>query len=483
MKKQAYLILELLQSFSRKDQKRFKQLVSSNFFNSDKKILDLLNLLLDQLKKGNLKAINLALLHNKLFNANLKSLNAQQKSLTYSKMSLLMSLAQQFITLQNLDNNPTFKTVLLQKGLISRKQYRLYEQFLKKEVKGLESAAKGIEFYQHKYFLGDSQLNYLQLKGVINKQNNLAEIKESLSLYYLFSQLDLYLLELSLAEFSSTHTIDHSYFGALKPLLQLTSIQSHPLVKVYLSVIDLLRKKTDETFFILIKVLDKYTSDIPRESLINFYNSAVNFCVLQLRKDKQTYNQHLFELYKMMDEKDLLFDEYQIHIGNLRNIINQSCRLEEYDWATEMLDKYYEAIPKNIRAAVRDFNLGTIAYYNKDYQLVIDYLFPLPTINLSYDINRRTIMIKAYYELDTDYKETTHTLFRSFEKYIREQKNLTSKSKTSYKNFIGTLINLYRIKHNATKMMLENVKKKLETQKLNSNKSWLLEKIEGLEKQ
>jgi len=54
---------------------------------------------------------------------------------------------------------------------------------------------------------------------------------------------------------------------------------------------------------------------------------------------------------------------------------------------------------------------------------------------------------------------------------------MVSKSKTSYKNFIRTLINLYRIKHGVTKMQLENVKQKLLAQKLNSNKSWLLEKI------
>jgi len=105
----------------------------------------------------------------------------------------------------------------------------------------------------------------------------------------------------------------------------------------------------------------------------------------------------------------------------------------------------------------------------------------LPPINQTHDINRRSLMIKSFYELDTEYKETTHTLFRSFEKYIREHKSLTTKSKTSYKNFIRILINLYRIKHNETKMQLSNLKEKLEAQKLNSNKTWLQEKIAELE--
>jgi len=256
----------------------------------------------------------------------------------------------------------------------------LYEQFFKKEKKALEDAVKGIDFYEHWYVLENGNLNYHQISRKPRRQYNLTGIKENQSLYYLLTQLDLYLLELSLAEINSAHHVDHSFFEAFAPLLQLPAIQSHPLIKAYQSIIDLLLKKTDQVFFVLLKDLHEHTSEIPRDSLVNFYNSAVNFCVLQLRKGKSAYNRHLFNLYKTMDEKDLLFEEYQIHLGNLRNIVTQSCRLEEFDWAIEMLNKYEAYIHRNIRKAVKDFYLGTIAYFEKDYQLAIDYLFPLPNI-------------------------------------------------------------------------------------------------------
>jgi len=235
--------------------------------------------------------------------------------------------------------------------------------------------------------------------------------------------------------------------------------------------------KTEPAFFQLTKNLEQYGSAIPIENLINFYNTLLNFCALQIRKGRTEYYKKQFELYKKMDKKNLLFTNNQIHIGNLHNIVLAACNANEYGWAVQMLNKYYTYLPIHLREEVKNYNLGVIAYYKKDYQLAIDYLFPLPTINLSHDINRRSLMIKSLYELDSDYKETTHTLFRSFEKYIREHKSINSKSKTSYKNFIRTLINLYRIKHSVTKMKLDNVKQKLEAQKLNSNKSWLLEKI------
>ncbi len=481
MNKGLYFVMELLQSFDKKELKDLQSLANCNYFNSERKVISLLSILIQKVKQEEqLNAATLIAIYNELYNTKLSVLNNRHLNNLYSKMSLLHTLVHQFLMLEGLQHSEKTKAYLLQNQLLKRKQYRSYEKFAKVQHKLLEKMEQDVEFYEHQFIIEQGKLTYTQLTGGKREQRNINLIKESSSFYYLFNQLDAYLMDLILSESSMAHQLYSTFFNAIQPLLQISIIQSHPLVKVYLSVIYLLQKKTEEAFFMLVKDLEEYASKIPADSLVNFFNSAINFCVLQLRKGKPAYNRHLFDLYKTMDEKDLLFSEYQIHLSHLLNVITQSCRLEEFDWATEMLNKYEGLIPQHIREAVKDFYLGVIAYFKGDYQLAIDYLFPLPPINLSHDINRRTTIMKAYYELDNNYLETTQTLFRSFEKYIREHKSLTGKSKTSYKNFIRTLINLHRIKHKVTKMKLENVKQKLEAQKLNSNKSWLLEKMEEL---
>jgi len=87
------------------------------------------------------------------------------------------------------------------------------------------------------------------------------------------------------------------------------------------------------------------------------------------------------------------------------------------------------------------------------------------------------MMLKSHYELDKEYDERTLQIYRSAERFFNENKSLNRARKTAYKNFTRTLINVYRIKHQATKMTLGKVKTKLEQQELNSDKSWLLEKI------
>jgi len=482
MKKGTYFVVELLKNLNKIEQDNLKAFVECKFFNKDKKVPTLLNLILKYVNTDKILDDQvLTAVYNNLSKTSVKRLTIPQRGYIYAKMSLLFNLIQQFITIIALQKNEKTKADLLQQQLLKRKLDRNYNKFIKTQRNNLKSSTMDIEFYEHQFVIENSTLDYAQQKGNLGKQNNINLVKDSLTQYYLLHQLDLYLVELYLSETFVHQQVNTLYYQALKPLLNLPQFKEHPLFRIYQSVINLWYSKTESAFSQLTENLAQYGSTLPVDSLLNFYNTLLNFCILQIREGKPEYNQKQFELYKKMDEKNLLFINNQIHIGNLHNIVRAACIVNKYEWANKMLDKYYTYLPINLRKEVKNYNLGAIAYYTKNYQLAIDYLFPLPPINQTHDINRRSLMIKAFYELDTSYKETTHTLFRSFEKYIREHKNLTTKSKTSYKNFIRTLINLYRIKHSVTKMQLSNLKQKLSTQKLNSNKTWLQEKIAELE--
>jgi len=483
MSKGVYYVVELLQSFDNKELKALQSIAACSYFNTEKNVINLLDILIEKVNRiESISQKDLVSIYNTLYNTKLKVLNNKQLNTVHSKMSLLYSLIQQYLMQEALKKDEQAKAGLLQQQLLEKRKYRHYKKFLKRQRNLLkQSLIKDVDFYQHQYTIESEALGFAQISRDVKQQYSTGLVKDSFTLYFLLNQLDLYLIELYLQETSAFYKADKTYYEALKPLIKLPAYSQNALVKVYQSVIHLMENKTDTAYSNLINDLDNYRTNIPTDSQINFYNSLLNFCVLQVRKGRIEYKKHQLDLYKIMDEKNLLLTDNQIHIGNLRNIVSLGCQLEEFNWVTKILKKYYDFLPTNLKKEIVDFNIGIISFFQKDYQKAINYLFPLPTINLSHDINRRIFIMEAYYELDADYKETTHTLFRAFEKYIREHKSLTGKSKTSYKNFIRTLINLYRIKHKVTKMRLSNLKEKLVAQKLNSNKSWLLEKITELE--
>jgi len=123
-----------------------------------------------------------------------------------------------------------------------------------------------------------------------------------------------------------------------------------------------------------------------------------------------------------------------------------------------------------------------LAFYEKDYNLALHYFIRVEPIDINYDVNCRVLLLKSHYEVDKDYDERTVQIFRSAEKFFYENKALTSYSKKGHRNFIRTLINLYRIKHFATKMTKDRLRGKLEQQDINVDKNWLFTKIEELPK-
>jgi len=165
---------------------------------------------------------------------------------------------------------------------------------------------------------------------------------------------------------------------------------------------------------------------------------------------------------------------------NLKSAIICACRIGEFEWANEVVEKYKSLIRKPIRESVRHYNLGVIAFYQKDYERALSHFIRTENINVDYDINGKVMLLKSFYENDKDYDERTVQKFRSMEKFFKENKHLSPTRKRSYKNFVRILIYVYKFRHLSTKMTLDGIKEKLNRQEVNSDKKWLEEKIEEL---
>lgn len=304
---------------------------------------------------------------------------------------------------------------------------------------------------------------------------------ESLDIYYLLNRLSLHLTALSFQDISAAKSYDFYVIDTLKALADLPQYVRHPLIQIYRTIIDLMETKSHDIYLQLIDLLDSHEDLISADNLNNFYTVATNFCIHKVKTGDVDYYRHIFDLYRIMDNKNLLLENNIIPAGKLKNMVSTGCRVREFDWATKLIHKYYTFLRKDIRGAARNYNLGLIAFHKKEYQQTLDYLYTLDNIDFSHDLNRRIMIVKSHYEIETEYKETTAQVFRSIEKYIQENKLITAKNRTAYKNFIRLLINLYRVRHREGKMTLESIKNKLEKSEFISNKIWLLEKIKELE--
>ncbi len=474
--------ISLLKSFSEKELAGFSLFIANQYFNSDKVIPNLLNVLKKNvIRYDSYDSAQETKLYYSIFGEDKSShtdLSSAQKSRLNSKYNTLTRLAERFLCVNAIEKETAIKNQLLYKELLNKKQYALFNRHINKEKKVLESQDKiDLEFHNNALVVEQAVLDHAHQTSNLGEVN-LQDLNYQYDVQYILKKLGLYITMLSNESIYEKKYNKASMQIALD-LIQLSDYKDHALINLTYSTVNLIIQQNKIAFDSLLTLLDRQWLEITKDDLNVFYNVSINYCAKKLRRGENMYK-NIFDIYRMMHEKDLLVEGSVFPESKLKNIVAVCCKVGEFNWAKNIIDNYRQYIRKPIRESVCHFHFGALAFYQQDYNLALHHFIRVESIDINHDVNCRALLLRSHYEVDSDYDERTVQIFRSTEKYFYENKALTSNIKKGYRNFIRTLINLYRIKHFATKMSKERLREKLEQQDLNIDKNWLLQKIDEL---
>jgi len=481
-----FLAIELLNSFSTRELGDLSDFAACKYHNTDVHVVVLLEALRkDVIHKKDFDEAAQCVVYKAVFpkkSAPKKSLNPQQKALLLAKMTILTRLSEASLTYEALKENAACRTELLYPELLKRKQFGLFNRNKTKDDKLLSvKTAKDVRDYAQKFTMESENLLYLHHKELSMTKDNLPELIEGLDIYYLISKLKLYIICVSYMRMSAKKSYDMKAMDAIVPLLSLPQYADHPLIHVHQLALNLLKTDDITQYKKLIELLDIKEGFISKKDLNDFYIIAANFCSKKIKEGNCEFYQHAFDLYRMMDSKDLLKEGTFMSINKLKNIITLSCRLNEFDWAKKTIEKYRSTLEKEHANSVYHFNMGAVAFYQNDFKTALSHFIRVEKVNLAYDMDCRIMLLKSHYELDQEYDERTIRTFLLSERFIQSHKGLIQRDKDAYKNFVRILINIYNTRHGAGRMTPEKIQKKLEKLEFVSDKKWLEEKIKGLD--
>lgn len=480
-----YLLLDLLTSFTSAELERFIKFVRSTYFNTDKYAVKLLSFLKINVIGKELFDTRLQLqAYKMIFGEKIleDKLPPRQKKMLVAKMSILTKLGKNFLTVEALFNNSTCQEKLLNEQLLEREQFFLFKRYLrKKENQKKSEMMRGVEEYTYEFQVGKAKLDFLHRNGLLLKEDNLSVLVFNLDMYYLLEKLQLYITMLSIKKANDSKKFDFSMMETISVICNLPPYNNHPIILLYLRTIDLIKDYNEKNYEAIVNLLKQHSKVISEKYLIDFYTVCCNFCAYQLRVGKLSYNLELFGLYKAMHENNLLVMNGTIEIFSLKNMVVLGARLGKFKWALHIANAYVSFIQRDIRTSVHQYNLGIIAFYQKKFKASIGHFIRVEKVSLIFDLDARLLLLKSYFEIDKTYDERTVQIFRSTERFILSNKELSFSLKRSYKNFIQILINIYRIKHKIGKRNIFSLKSKLENMNVVIDKKWLLEKIQSLE--
>jgi len=464
-----YLVIELLNSFTKQELYDFIEFSSCAYHNTDVYAIVLLKFLKEKV------------IYLNDFDESGKVLNRQQKSFLLVKMNVLVRLAENFLCYEGLKSEPAKKTALLLEQILQKNQFNLFKRIEQKERKTLSKMlSKDMADYELNFEIEMKKLDYLYKTGTLVKEDNLEQLNEFLDIVYILNKFSVFNTCFSLSDFSQK-TYSFDIFEDLKTLLNKPKYIKIPLLDAYLISSQLLQTQDELYYFQLIDLLKNDAEKIPKSGLKAIYFIANNFCSKKIKMGDEQYYYQMFELYHIMDKNNLIIEDNFVQVGLLKNVVTIGCKVEEYTWALNMVEKYKNSIQKKYRLSIYHFNVGAIAYYKKNYDKALNHFIKVDKVDLAYDIDCRIMILKCHYELDDEYDERAMRRFVLTERYIQANKELVKNDKKAYKNFIRILLNTYRVKHKATRMTIESLLNKIEKVEFISDKKWLLEKIKTLD--
>jgi hypothetical protein len=141
------------------------------------------------------------------------------------------------------------------------------------------------------------------------------------------------------------------------------------------------------------------------------------------------------------------------------------------------IEEYKDTINPQYRHNSYYYALTTLSFYKKEFEKVIELLQMVEYEDVWYNINSKTMLLAAYYELQEF--EALDNLINSFKVFISRAKSLSKNRKRNYLNYLKYLNMLSNIS-NYNQIEVQDLESKIKETPGVVSKGWLLEKIEEL---
>jgi hypothetical protein len=470
-------LISLLQTLGKVELNRLRKFVGSPYFNDDPKLLALLELCQQAVRKhpDELAQLTKAQVWKKLWPS--KPYNDLLLRRTASELTQLVI---RFKT-QELWEKDAFGM-----GLIEQKS--LESPGLDKHLASVER-----EWQQHidnaeqrdaLFFLHASQFYWHQFHRsyrVVSAADYMGKLKPAdlaLDSFYMMQKLKMYVAFLSYRQYRSTeHTIE------LPPGFEEWAAQerfnSIPVLRIYRNVLLMMTHPTDEAlFFQLLSHLGEWSDQLTSDDLRECCYIAQNYCALKINAGESVYYGRAFEIFKLMADREVLLESGQLAEGVFKNIITSGLRAGDYVWVEQFIETYSKYLPESIRSNARAYNLANLYSHLKKYDRALEVLREVEYSNLTYALGAKTILLRIYYE-QNEYL-ALDSLIDSFRIYLRRNKEISKKLQREYNNFLSLVKKLTTLRLGDRKTLAE-FRQKVEETSYSTPKKWLLDKIDELQ--
>ena len=249
-----------------------------------------------------------------------------------------------------------------------------------------------------------------------------------------------------------------------------------PAIAIYYHIIMAFQAPNEvQHFTSIIQLTDNHGDLFPQTELRSIYIFAQNYCIRKINSGNLEYYEQLFNIYKSLLEKEIIFINKQLTPSNYKNIVTVGLFVKDYDWIENFILNYNHRLPKMYRNSALTYNLANLFFNKKEFGKVIGQLQQMEYKDAFDSLSSRWLLLKTYYELrETD---AFDALKDSFSIFIRRNKSLSERNKEKYLNAVRFISKIMRVAY-FDKKSFEPLLQQLNDTRIIIDKRWLLAKLE-----
>ena len=471
--------LKALKTLNTREFRRFKEYVHSPFFNKNRNVRKLIDVMDKYYPKFDSNSITEANIFNKIF---------PELDYDYFKLRNLLSelfkLYNSYLKIIAYEKTELEGDIDLLSELHDRKQDVPYRQIDSETEKKLSSSQIKDEYYfylKHKL----NKINTSHYKFDKSKKYEFDSIQTEFNSFLQYSITGL------LQHYSKMlHNRNHGnikynmeMFDLVMEYIKDKDFRESPSCMIYKQIILVELSRKEEDYRKLLKLKEKFKNNISREDLYYVYLVMNSFSVGRLRMGDESYYKDRFAALKGVVDEQFFASDY-ILFPNFISTFTSACMIDEFKWASDFMEKHSDGIsPVKEKNNTITYCKAFLAYRKREYDKALD-LFAVTNFKFFlFKVMVRSYMLRIYYEKDLH--EQTLNAVDAFRHYLKSEEMIDEDQKKAHYDFLKHLTTLsnMKIENNQKKNFPSIMSLEKQIQLMDNSlgiRNWLLNKTKEL---
>ncbi|MCI5058478.1 MAG: hypothetical protein MRY83_20365 [Flavobacteriales bacterium] len=317
---------------------------------------------------------------------------------------------------------------------------------------------------------------YHSSKKSLQINNSLQTLSHSIDQDFLYNKLK-YSCELLTRKEVLSKKYDFTFLDSIVEYAEQNITKDSPLLFSYLKLIKLIKNPNDKDYYKIRDYLLEHHNQLPSFELKNMYIFIINYCIKKSNLGDESFRNELFENYNFLLSENIITLGGFLSLHEYKNISTIAILLKKLDWLNSFSARYTNFLEYQYRKTANAYNLARIFFQKGDYSESIKYLIEVDQDDLYYDLGKRILWVKIYFELD-DF-ELFNANTNSFMTYLNRNKIISDYQRKLYKSFLKWIKRLYAIRE-GKRRNYSNWLSEIKNDSEIADKTWILESMISL---